>query len=252
MIETGPGWKLRCGDCLDPETGLTSLDAVDHVITDPPYETEAHTKQRRVKRAGGVAVVESLGFDQITEPQRSSLGAILSRLTARWALVFCQVEASQAWALSLDPLRYTRTMVWIKPDGQPQLTGDRPGMGYESIVVAHNGTGSRWNAGGRVGVYICNKNAGKLEGRSVHPTQKPLPLIEDLIRDFTDPTELICDPFAGSGTTGVAAIRLGRRFIGWEKDPEFFAVAVKRLRATREQMELFPQSKPKHKQGALF
>jgi site-specific DNA-methyltransferase (adenine-specific) len=72
----------------------------------------------------------------------------------------------------------------------------------------------------------------------VHTTQKPEALMEALIRDFTDPGDLILDPFAGSGTTGVAAIRLGRRFIGWEKDPKYHAIALKRLTAAREQLEL--------------
>jgi len=68
---------------------------------------------------------------------------------------------------------------------------------------------------------------------------KPPALMESLVRDFTDPGELICDPFAGSGTTGVACLRLGRRFIGWERDPKYHAVAVKRLRAAREQLRFF-------------
>ncbi|MCP4967401.1 MAG: site-specific DNA-methyltransferase [bacterium] len=85
----------------------------------------------------------------------------------------------------------------------------------------------------------------------LHPTQKPVLLMESLVSDFTDPGELICDPFAGSGTTGVACIRLGRRFIGWEKDPEFFETAVKRLRKTRQQITIF-DAKPQGKQEGLF
>ena len=73
----------------------------------------------------------------------------------------------------------------------------------------------------------------------VHPTQKPEWLIESLVRDFTDPGELVCDPFAGSGTTGVACKRLGRRFLGWEKDPDFHAIAEKRLANTQEQLGLY-------------
>lgn len=72
-----------------------------------------------------------------------------------------------------------------------------------------------------------------------HETQKPLVLVESLIRNFTDPGELVCDPFAGSGTTGVACIRLGRRFVGWERDPKYHAIAVKRLSATQEQLGLW-------------
>jgi DNA modification methylase len=67
--------------------------------------------------------------------------------------------------------------------------------------------------------------------RPDHPTPKPLPLMLDLVSDFTDAEETILDAFAGSGTTGVASIRLGRRFIGIEKDPTYFALACERLRA---------------------
>ena len=91
--------------------------------------------------------------------------------------------------------------------------------------------------------------ASTIEGRpALHMTEKPLPLMEALVRDFTDPGELICDPFAGSGTTGVACKRLGRRFVGWERDPKFHAAAVKRLDAAREQYELV-QRGPKPKQA---
>jgi site-specific DNA-methyltransferase (adenine-specific) len=62
-----------------------------------------------------------------------------------------------------------------------------------------------------------------------HKNEKPLGLIERLIRVFTDPGALIIDPFAGSGTTGVAALNLGRRFLGWEADPTYHAIAIDRL-----------------------
>ncbi len=71
-----------------------------------------------------------------------------------------------------------------------------------------------------------------------HPTQKPLVLREKLVRLFTDNGETILDPFAGSGTTGVAALRLGRKFVGYERDPKYHAIAAKRLAGTREQIEL--------------
>lgn len=110
-------------------------------------------------------------------------------------------------------------------------------MGYESIVVAHAPGKSKWNGGGKIGVYdvLRNHNGGEPFD---HPTQKPLELMERLVRDFTDPGDTIVDPFAGSGTTGVAALRLGRKFIGWERDPKYHAIAVKRLSAAREQLEL--------------
>lgn len=62
--------------------------------------------------------------------------------------------------------------------------------------------------------------------------------MERLVRDFSDRGELILDPFAGSGTTGVAALRLGRRFLGWERNPKYHGTADRRLAATHEQLEL--------------
>jgi len=73
---------------------------------------------------------------------------------------------------------------------------------------------------------------------------KPLDLMLQLVLDFTEPGDLVLDPFAGSGTTGVACLSLGRRFVGWEIDEAFFEVACRRLRGERavprpEQPDLF-------------
>jgi len=241
-------WTLHLGDCLDPVTGLASLPdkSVDHVITDPPYEADAHTKQRRVKR-GGVCETESLPFDAITADQRSALGREIGRVCRRWALVYCQVEASFLWAEALEAggLEYVRTMVWVKPDAMPQYTGDRPGMGYESIVVAHPKGRKRWNGGGRTGVFVENKNAGRPPGEAApHPTTKPLPLLVEQVGLFTDPGDLVLDPFAGSGTTGVACRMLRRRFIGWELSSDYHAVAMRRLSGS--------EARPSNAQPSLF
>ena len=247
-------WELRLGDCLSPETGMCTLPdkSVDHCITDPPYEAEAHTLQRRTKSTfvGSATSGESTGmlpkekpldFPPITDLERSIASNQIVRLARRWMLVFCQAEAVGNWrfALTMNGAGWRRACIWLKPDGQPQLTGDRPGMGYESIACAHSNGRSRWNGGGKHGVYTFMKQQPEhSHNGTLHPTQKPDALMIALIRDFTDPGDLILDPFAGSGTTGVAAIRLGRRFIGWEKDPKYHAIAVKRLTAAREQLEL--------------
>lgn len=246
-------WTVRLGDCLDPVTGLASLPdkSVDHVISDPPYEAEAHTLQRRTKedrgegrQAGGgdrrIVVEAPLDFAPITAETRARVAVEAARVARRWVILFCQAEAVAAWreAVEAAGLRYKRACVWVKPDAQPQLTGDRPGMGYESIVVAHAPGRSRWNGGGRVGVYVENKNRSDLQ-RTGHPTQKPVALMEALVRDFTDEGDLVLDPFAGSGTTGVACRRLGRRFLGYEKDEKYAAIAQKRIDGAREQLRMF-------------
>ena len=130
---------------------------------------------------------------------------------------------------------YKRTCLWVKPDGKPQYSGDRPGIGYESIVACHAPGRSTWNGGGSRGVFIVNKG-GDL--RTGHQTQRPLALMELLVRLFSNQGELVLDPLAGSGTTGVAAVRLGRRSLGWEMNAQYVEMASKRLSAAREQLEL--------------
>jgi site-specific DNA-methyltransferase (adenine-specific) len=248
-------WQLHLGSCLDPVSGLASLadDSVDVTITDPPYEAEAHTKGRRTKRDAGsnaIGVVEEpLPFAAITEWERLSMAREIARVTRRWILVFCQVEAASLWARALEAggAAYVRTMVWIKPDAQPQLTGDRPGMGYESIVVAHRSGRKKWNGGGRVGVFDFNKNGkhgASGTDRAPHPTTKPQLLMLELVELFSDPGELVLDVCAGSGSTGVACNRLGRDFIGWELDRNYYDIARRRLNGD--------EAKPRVEQPGLF
>lgn len=204
--------------------------SVHHIIQDPPYEAEAHTLQRRVKRGESgasqwsigtndrrAAVVEPLSFPPITEAERRANAAECARLARRWCVTFCQVEAAMKWQESLvgAGMARRRIGVWVKPDGQPQLSGDRPGMGFESIVFSHAAGRSRWNGGGRSSVFTCNKFIPG-DGANVHPTQKPLPLLVELVELFTDPGEIILDPFMGSGSLGIACVRLGRRYIGMD------------------------------------
>lgn len=101
-------------------------------------------------------------------------------------------------------------------------------------------------------IYTFPMDANFSRETRVHPTQKPLALMAALVRDFTDPGDLVCDPFAGSGTTGVACRRMGRRFIGWERDPKYHAIATRRIGAAREQMDLLEPPAPQPVQALLL
>lgn len=229
-------WCVVHGDCLDVLADLGG--EVDCTITDPPYEAAAHTQQRRVKREGGVMEIEALSFPAIDPDTREAVAAEIAQRTRRWAVVFSQVEAVMEWQRVLTKdgeMSPRRIGVWVKPDAMPQFSGDRPGMGYESIVFTHRKGRSMWNGGGRVAVFTHNKNSG---GAHDHETQKPLSLMLELVELFTDETEIVLDPFAGSGTTGAACLRLGRRFIGIEKDARYAAIARERLEAESKGLTL--------------
>ena len=95
-------------------------------------------------------------------------------------------------------------------------------------------------------VRLCRYRwAGMLQGNMkmkeerIHPTQKPLPVIEWILNKFTKDGDLICDPFMGSGTTAVACHKLNRRFIGFELDKEYYDLSTKRLETFKNQISLF-------------
>jgi site-specific DNA-methyltransferase (adenine-specific) len=242
-----PDWTLHLGDCL---AGLRDLadNSVDVTITDPPYDEHTHSKGRRgqaaydehrraanprVSRKSEISRNRDLGFDAITAEQMAAASVQLARITRRWSLLFCALEMISDWRRHLESagLQYVRTCVWHKLGSTPQFTGDRPAVAVEAIVVAHRPGRKRWNGGGKHGYYphaiVLDRNG--LESRC-HMTQKPLPLMLDLVTDFSEPGEIVLDPFAGSGTTGVACRQLRRRFVGWELNADYHAIAERRLR----------------------
>lgn len=222
------GITIFHGDCREI---LPHLSNVDLVLTDPPYEAEAHTAQRRVKRDGGVMEVEPLEFLPIDTHTRRLVASHISKLATRWVLTFCQIEAAPLWRAEyeLAGLKYRRTCIWVKPDGMPQYSGDRPGMGYETFVAMHANGKSQWNGGGRHGVFTFNKNDNGGYPNE-HPTTKPSKLVKELVELFSNLGGTILDPFMGSGTTLRAAKDLGRKAIGIEIEEKYCEIAVKRLR----------------------
>jgi hypothetical protein len=238
------------GDCA---AVLAKMPPVDHCLQDPPYSEHVHGKQRRMLRGSGGRVAADgerrgevgfapLGFEALTPELRAEVAARLGVICRRWCLTFCDAESAHCWQddLTREGMRHIRVGAWIKIAGQPQLSGDRPAVGYEAIEIAHGkGERCRWNNGGHPAVWafqIATDRNGT--GDRVHTTQKPLDLMLALVEQFTDPGELILDPFAGSGTTGVAALRLGRRFIGIEKDEKYAAIARERLEAESQGLSL--------------
>jgi site-specific DNA-methyltransferase (adenine-specific) len=210
---------LYHGDCREI---APTLGRFDLLLTDPPYECEAHTAMRRTRATlEGRRDADAMTFDAMTDDLR----AFICSIECNWQVVFCQAEAVAKYQ-QLYGEAYRRPMVWIKPDSAPQFTGDRPAMGYESIVCAWKGEGkSRWNGGGKRGVYIFNSTSGRTGG---HPTEKPEPLIRQLIKDFSLEGPVL-DLCAGIGTTGRAAKDLGLHCTMIEREERYCEIAAKRM-----------------------
>lgn len=249
-------WSLHEGDC---RLWLPTLPdkSVDHVITDPPYSDHVHKNARagvrKVPLSGGKGAHGcdarrgidrgiDFGFDAVTPSLITDCAEQFARICKRWCLVFSDVESCHLWreALTAAGMRYVRTLSWDRMSGAPQFSGDRPAAAFDVITLCHaKSARCRWNAGGKRGIYhhAPEMNHGVTKSR-YHPTAKPLSLMVELLEDFTDPDELVCDPFSGSSTTGAACLRLGRRFVGCERSPEWAETSRKRLAAEASLLSL--------------
>lgn len=233
--------ELYLGDCLEI---LPTLPAVDHIICDPPYEVDVHNSNKKnaakLERYDGAKGFDLIDFESVELVRAPFVQAAAAKCRG-WFIAFCTSEGVARWAdvINAQPgLKYKRACVWVKPDSTPQLNGQGPAQGAEHFVCAWGGAGhSRWNAGGKRGVYTHPVNYPGRTG--LHPTEKPVPLMVELLRDFTRAGQVICDPFMGSGTTGVACVETGRRFIGIEISEKYFDVACRRIEKAMRQERLF-------------
>lgn len=242
------GVTLYLGDCLEV---LPSIGAVDHVIGDPPYEDELHGAIGRIRRNDGREMIADLGFDGVNAG-RSAMSAACVAASGGWLILFTLAEGVRAWRDDIQAAggKWDTTLAWIKPDASPRFNGQGAARGFENAITAWCGKGYRsWNAGGKRGVYTHLVN---YQRQGEHPTEKPVPLMAEIIADFTMAGQLICDPFMGSGSTGVAAVRHGRRFVGIEQNERWFDLSCRRIGDALKQGDMFVQRPKAAKLTTLF
>lgn len=216
--------------------------SVDEVITDPPYHARAMKNARSngetmKQRRDGVVI--DFGYAALDASARAAASAEFGRIARRWVIVWTDIESDHLWRFDLEAtgLEYIRLGIWHRINSAPQFSGDRPSHNVEACVIAHPRGRKRWNGGGRPAFWSHNVVNSQAEER-VHSSPKPLELMLEQIADFTDPNDVVLDPFCGSGTTGVACLRLGRRFIGMELNAKYAAVSRERLEAESQGLSL--------------
>ena len=205
---------LYLGDCMDILPTLTKVDAV---ITDPPYGiNENHKKVASRVNKAAARDYGAFDWDKAT-PSRELIDAI--REKAEFAAIFggnyFHLPPTSCW------------LVWDKLN-----TGDFADceLAWTNWPKAVRRIQWRWNGMIRQG-----------NEERYHPTQKPIEVMKWVI-ELCPKAETILDPFMGSGTTGVAAIQLGRKFIGIEREPKYFDIACKRIEQAAAQGKLFEPS----------
>ncbi len=220
-VEIGSA-TLYLGDCMDI---LQTLGKVDAVITDPPYGIGKDGQVRTTGGNGGRKAYEFLGWDGV-RPSEEVFVEILSKSSKHcfWG--------GNYFADLLPPTM--RWLVWDKGQRINQSDGE---LAWTSLQSA---------------LRICTMNRVELmQDGAQHPTQKPVRLMTWTIEQM-GACETILDPFMGSGTTGVAAIQMGRKFIGIEREPKYFEIACKRIEAAYAQGQLFEPEPIKQIQESLL
>lgn len=227
---------LYLGDCMEI---LPTLGKVDAVITDPPYSANTH-KMALTNRGADLGGASLITFAALAgEKFDEVIGACLAA-SSGWVVATCDYKHAARY---YEAPEFVRLGAWVKSNPMPQISGDRPGQGFETVLILHNGSRpKKWNRGGGSGVWQFPVHTD-----SEVPTQKPLALVSSFVSDFTQPSEVIADPFMGSGTTGVAALLNGRSFVGIEASEKHFDIACRRIEQAHAQRPLFEQE-PQRKQ----
>jgi DNA modification methylase len=236
---------LYNADCLEAMRDIPD-GSVDMVLTDPPYGTTAckwdsvipfepmwEQLKRITKKNGAIVLTASQPFSSVL---------VCSNLPMfRYEWIWEKTRASNPYLAKQQPLRAHEAVLVFGANSPPYCPQKTDGAQYK--INKHSGgrvAGDKKtnNAGydGKVQSGRYPRTVQKISNPSaevgLHPTQKPVALMEYLIRTYTNEGETVLDFTMGSGTTGVACKNLGRSFIGIEMDADYFAAASKRIDET--------------------
>jgi len=236
---------LHLGDCLDVMQGIPD-GSVDMVCTDPPYGTTAckwdsvipfEPMWAQLKR-----IVKPNGAIVLTASQPFTSALVMSNVEMfKYDWVWQKTRPTGVLNAKIQPLRDKEDVLVFyskQPSYNPQgllQVNKMVGTGATKANSLGNATGkiTQTDTGKylqKYGNYPRQTLVFKGASKTIHPTQKPVALMEYLIKTYTNAGETVLDFTMGSGTTGVAAANTGRRFIGIESDPDYFTVAQARIR----------------------
>jgi site-specific DNA-methyltransferase (adenine-specific) len=246
--------RIYQGDCLELMKAIPS-GSVPMIWTDPPYghrnndgdlahnwENALGIQTYGLKEARPILNDSAEDMERVLRGMLTEAGRILNR-DCCCCCCCCggggptPTFARVAQWMDIPPLSFFHAIVWDK--GGLGL-GWRYRRNYEFVMVAHRVGGKLlWNWDGS-GVETANViRIGKILPQSDdHPTPKPVALIEHFLRLHTAPGDIVLDPFAGSGPTGVACAKMGRRFLGFELDQKWVDLGNDRIKAQEKGMDV--------------
>lgn len=232
---------LYLGDCMDI---LPTIGRVDAVITDPPY---LNLQGGAVLPQGGVGERKRASTTLGDEWGAHMAWAPLAQsLASKGLIVFCSHQGVCETRAAFPGCRSIALLTWYKRN-TPAAMKWVPRHTAEFAWVLVTGGGLEWHRLDTTVMDVPNLNAGCVstgerltnpDGSVAHPSQKPLQLMQWLLG--VSPKSVL-DPFMGTGTTGVAAVMRGAKFIGIEREPKYFDIACKRIEQAVAQGRLFDE-----------
>jgi hypothetical protein len=209
------GVTLYNADCRDVLPGIGRVDAV---VTDPPYGIGE--KMQGGTWGAAEKYADFRRWDVAPSADNLALLRAMAPAVVLWGGNYFDAPAARCW-LIWDKTNSVQTMADVE---LAWTNFDRPAKRFRGSVGVHE-----WG----------------------HPTEKPLDLMKWCILQIPPPATLILDPFMGSGTTGVAAVKLGRKFIGIEIEPKYFDIACRRISEALKQPDMFIEKPKPAKQETL-
>ena len=238
-IKEMKNYQIYNEDCFKiMDQMIKNGDKVDCIITDPPYELNisgggGFLKERKIIKEKHIDFISN-GFDY-----EKCFSNMLKLCEIPNFLIFCSNNQVSKTMIFFEKLNIPTTLlVWNKTNPIP-MSYNKYVSDLEFIVYIH-GKGATFNNNVDYNLKLkVKKYSSPSKKDRVHPTQKPVSLLNDFIRLHTKENDIIFDPFMGSGSTGVASLNNNRRFIGCEIDKIFFDKAKNILENLSIQQKLF-------------
>ncbi len=246
---------VKVGDCIELMERMPE-GSVDMIFADPPYNLQLARELLRPNHTRVEGVDDDWdkfdGFAAYDDFTRAWLGAARRVLRADGSLwVIGTYHNIYRVGTILQDLEYwiLNDVVWRKSNPMPNFRGRRFTNAHEILIWAAHGKDARYTfnyaamkalnddlqmrSDWLIPICAGAERLKDADGRKAHPTQKPEALLHRVILAATKPGQVILDPFLGSGTTAAVAKRLGRRYIGLEREPRYAEMARRRIARTR-------------------
>ena len=252
-LKAGPAGRILVGDCVAEMAALPAA-SVDLVFADPPYNLQLRNELKRPDDSRVDAVDDDWdkfasfeAYDAFTRAWLIACRRVMKPAATLWVIgsyhnifrVGAILQDLGFWILN--------DVVWRKTNPMPNVRGRRFTNAHETLIWAARDPGKAYTFNYEAlkaanddvqvrsdwSIPLCtgDERLKDAEGRKVHPTQKPEALLARVLLSSSRPGDVVLDPFHGTGTTGAVATRLGRRFIGIERDAAYAAAAEARIAA---------------------